>query len=334
MNKKILLFIIEILLVFLTLLSVITGCSDSTSDEIKLRENYVEWLQGENLKKYEKTLELNEYKTEVTAGYYNPDNTKTIFVFASPIRYKNENGDLRNIDTRIKNISDEQKKAQGYKYTVADNDIKVYYPKELSRQKGIQIENTNAYEFGLYTEEVIQPEYVIKDNFIHCEKPMILYKDAIDKQCDVFFYPSSIGTNCEITFNRKPISNEINFWFKSEDEIKLKKEPGGYISLSKTINQKNIIVGVIQPPLLENEQGDVTFENEVRFVKEKNVFTNIDGLLGDDIAPVYFDLYLYQDSIVFGKMVKKDNGTMIVEDSYQLAKGLTVDEFKEIIENT
>ena len=162
------------------------------------------------------------------------------------------------------------KKAQGYKYTVADNNIKVYYPKELSRQKGIQIENTNAYEFGLYTEEVIQPEYVIKDNFIHCEKPMILYKDAIDKQCDVFFYPSSIGTNCEITFNRKPISNEINFWFKSEDEIKLKKEPGGYISLSKTINQKNIIVGVIQPPLLENEQGDVTFENEVRFVKEKN----------------------------------------------------------------
>lgn len=69
----------------------------------------MEWLQGENLKKYEKTLELNEYKTEVTAGYYNPDNTKTIFVFVSPIRYKNENGDLRNIDTRIKNISDEQK---------------------------------------------------------------------------------------------------------------------------------------------------------------------------------------------------------------------------------
>ena len=99
-------------------------------------------------------------------------------------------------------------------------------------------------------------------------------------------------------------------------------------------NQNSDVMEKLENILTTGEKTSQSYEDLEKEQKYRLVFTNIGGLLGDDIAPVYFDLYLYQDSIVFGKMVKKDNGTMIVEDSYQLAKGLTVDEFKEIIENT
>ena len=77
---------------------------------------------------------LPEYATDVTIGYRNPDGTKSLYVFASPIRYKNPDGQWSLIDSRIVNLRDEELRDQGYVYTIANSDVKSYFPKRRRKR--------------------------------------------------------------------------------------------------------------------------------------------------------------------------------------------------------
>ena len=62
---------------------------------------------------------LPEYNTDVSIAFQNKDGTKTLYVFSSPIRFQNGNGQLSLIDIRLANVREEGLRNQGYLYTVA-----------------------------------------------------------------------------------------------------------------------------------------------------------------------------------------------------------------------
>ena len=88
---------------------------------ITLDTNYLELLTTEEAK--DKKSLLLDYCSENTIGYLNNDGTKSLYIYSSPINFRDENNKLITIDTRIKNVSQKTKREQGYIYTVNKNDI-------------------------------------------------------------------------------------------------------------------------------------------------------------------------------------------------------------------
>ena len=180
------------------------------------------------------------------------------------------------IDTRIANVRDEKMRHQEYIFTIANSDVKPFYPKQLTQQKGVRLEKDIAYEIGLYNDNPAWGWYETQDNFINQEKDMIVYKNVLGKDNHIAFYPSSLGTDCEIQFNHTLKDNTLQFWINiTEESVTVKKEPGGYITLNKnTVDETgktvNEIVGVIQKPLLRDSKGNVSENNQIELFPEGN----------------------------------------------------------------
>ena len=244
--------------------------------QIKLSVTYNELFTPQQLKEKGHNSLIPEYLTDVSIGYENEDGTKSLYVYASPIRYLNSSGQLSLIDTRIANVRDEKMRHQEYVYTIANSDVKPFCPKQLTQQKGVRLEKDIACEIGIYNDKPAWGWYEKQDNFINQEKNMIVYKNMLGKDNHISFYPSSLGTNCEIQFNRTLKEDALQFWIHiTEESVTVKKEPGGYLTLNqiktdetgKTVNE---IVGVIQKPLLKDPQGNVSENNQIELFSEGN----------------------------------------------------------------
>ncbi len=236
--------------------------------EINLNNDYNECSTQEGLSKKEHLKLISEYCTDVTTGYINKDGTKTLYVYASPIRYLNANGQYTLIDTRIANVKNKELRNQGYIYTIADSDIKTYYPKELSNKTGIRILGESEYEFGVDAGNSSLCKYIKANNFIDESKYMLSYNRAGGNGTDFRFYPTTLGSNCEIVYNGDHYKNNISFWLKINNDIKIKKEPGGYIAFYK--KDSDDIVAVIQKPLIKVKDGSVSYNSSVDIQKNAN----------------------------------------------------------------
>lgn len=116
--------------------------------KIQLDPDYNELFSKEEVLAAGPREALPEYATDVTIGYRNPDGTKSLYVFASPIRYKNPDGQWSLIDSRIVNLRDEELRDQGYVYTIANSDVKSYFPKKATEEAGIRINRALQMDFG------------------------------------------------------------------------------------------------------------------------------------------------------------------------------------------
>lgn len=215
-----------------------------------------------------------KYLDEYSVSYDNPDETKTLAIYSAPIAYYDSKWTLTPIDTRIKNVEDSALKDEGYIYTIMNNDIETFYPKDLSKETGIRIKKDFAYEIGVNSDQLIHSRCVENKNFINEMKSMVLYEYS-DKNLDFKFYPSSIGSNCEIDFNNKPEENTLNFWLKLNfDDIEPQKQDGGYINIvRKTVVNGEIneeILGIIQVPLIRDSYGNISCKNNIFVRPHKN----------------------------------------------------------------
>ncbi len=236
--------------------------------KIQLDPDYNELFSKEEVLAAGPREALPEYATDVTIGYRNPDGTKSLYVFASPIRYKNPDGQWSLIDSRIVNLRDEELRDQGYVYTIANSDVKSYFPKKATEEAGIRINRALQMDFGFLGGKETTPRLQTRPDFIGQEKTMLLYKGAVPDG-DAWVYPTSSGVNCELQLREKPENSEISFWFQLHDKsVRVQKSPGGYLTLVKNktgADGKSVkdILGVIQKPLLRGPQGEVSYLNTV-----------------------------------------------------------------------
>lgn len=251
--------------------------------DITLSDDYVEYFISH--KKDSRKL-IDEYTTDVSVCYQNTDGTKSLYVFSKPINYLNSiYGIYVPIDTRIKNVTDSQKRNENYIYTIASNNIKPYYPKEMYKGKGVLIESDMfSYEFYPNENQKTKSQYTEISNFISEDKKVIFYDY---KQYGLSFYPSSLGSNIEIDF-KKP-TNTISFIVPKIEGYELIKQPGGYLTF---VNKQGEIFGIIQKPLLKVDDSysydaDVNFEEDGEFY---NVLFGFNGVNKKSKAFISFEV--------------------------------------------
>lgn len=236
--------------------------------KIQLDPSYNELFSEEELAAKGHISTIPEYATYSSIGYKNEDGSKTLYVYAAPIRYTNNKGQLSIIDTRLANVTDETMKSSGYPYTIASSDIEPFFPLQLSKEQGIKIKKEIEYEIVLDTEREINAKVITDNNFIGEQKMQVSYKNIFGTGTKMNFYPCSTGANCEMIFDEETRVNKVSFLLKFSDaSVKVKKEPGGYLILTKENNGDTEIVGVIQKPLLKTQDGYISYNCSIDFSK-------------------------------------------------------------------
>ncbi len=263
-GKNLMLLIIGLLLI-VTVVIVVLVRPEIHAEEITLDPNYVDFITKEQFESKGHMSILREYDTNASVAYLNKDGTKTLYVFSSPIRYYNKSGGLSNIDTRIKNVSEESFRNQGYLYTIANSDIAPYYPADI--KQGVLIEGNDSYRICVNNKKSKLAQYTEKQNFIGQKKHMISYNNAFGRNTCLSFYPSSSGTHAEILFYKKPTFNVLKMVI-TVDEYDVKVGDSGYITINKHVTDKTGIItqeiaGVIQLPLLKDEGGKLSYQSRL-----------------------------------------------------------------------
>ena len=288
----------KIIVAFLCLL-LLAACSSAPKTfqevQINLDPNYNELFSEDEMKQKGHISVANEYVTADSIAFYNEDRTQTIYVYANPISYF-ENGSLSLIDTRICNTVDTLKKSNGYVYTVANNDIKSYYSKEYKDTNGVIVKK-GKFEFEMFSpDSQAFAQYDTRNNFIGIQKDMILYKNVVAKNSELRYYPTSLGTACEIAINDHR-TKDISLFFRTITRgVSVHKEPGGYWILTdkEKYDPKNPedVLGVIQAPLLKDAAGCISYKSGMEIVKREDNTYELKITLDGSIEPKGSILYI------------------------------------------
>lgn len=215
----------------------------------KLDEGYVEFISEEEMQEKGHEQVLEEFRSENSVAFLNSDYSKTVYIYSTPIYYRNKEDNLVMIDTRLKRISNQDEKE--YIFEIADNDILSKYPETFTDENyGILVSKDIAYWIHpcCKTKEAV---YKIGKNFIGKQRDMLEYEEEGGNT--YLFYPSSIGVNCEVLINKKT-KNDISFYLQIDQKNPLypvKKSPD-YITLE---DEQGNICGVIQKPILKYPNG-------------------------------------------------------------------------------
>lgn len=263
--KKVL-CVIVLLFIIMFALMIFTSCN-SDFQEVKISNNEYtyEIFASEILHKSDCVL-IPNLISENTVGYLNSDGTEELYIFATPINYVDEDNKYSLIDNRLANTKEQKYRDLGYIYTIANSDVKSYYPREMSGEHGIKIKGIVDFDFGLFC-DTSYPTYMTCKNFI-CEETDMLFYDNTISNTEFYVYPSSIGTNCEMHFHNNS-ENVVTFWLNTYNEdVGLEKAAGDYLIIKN--EQSNEILGVIQAPLIKNQSGDISYHNNITYRSRGN----------------------------------------------------------------
>lgn len=319
MKKKQWVTVVSIFLVMICLTTVcVTKSLKWEEVQIQLDSNYNELFTFEEMKDKGHVSICEEYLTKDSIGYNNNDGTKTLYIYASQINLQKGN-DFTQIDTRIKNTTDSIFRNNNYIYTVCNNDIKSYYNRDFNDIHGVLLKKGNSYFEITKNHNNSLAEYKECPNFIGEKKYMITY-DKVISNAILKFYPSRIGSNCEIDYQKLNQNKfDLNLTV-SEPDIKLNKEKGGYIILTKNTKDKNEkasteIIGVIQKPLIKNKENGVSYKNNIEYQKisdnQYKLTFELDNKYVGDEALVYISFEMRRekqpDNAIYSKLPNLTN---------------------------
>lgn len=98
-------------------------------------------LDQEHKKQYSRAERLYAQERGLdTILYANDDGTETAYFFDEPIKYYNDAGDAVDKSNRLYSVPDYREDMVEYSYVTLDNDVKTYYPTELTEKTGLIIE--------------------------------------------------------------------------------------------------------------------------------------------------------------------------------------------------
>jgi hypothetical protein len=248
------------------------------------------------------TEKIDKYDSPYTMCYKNSDGTYTIYMFASPISFKNSQGRYEYIDNNIIKNPDADMLNKGYDYRNAKNSILTYFPQkdnnDIIVKNGDDIINFSLVKpdsTSIASAKLENSKNMYGDSF-----PEVTYginSDAIQ----IKNYVTKAGVKSEVVLNKYPGTNEIKFKVKisgytpennSNGYIRFldsKKNMGGIIysgiqkdSYTKSYTEKDghlsINSSVDIEPAGSPDIYIVTFTLDNKFLKNKNT-----------VYPVKFD---------------------------------------------
>lgn len=252
--------------------------------------------------------ELKDERTQNSNTYLMSDGSKKTEIHTDSIRFKDK-GNLADFSTKLvkiskdaKDILDEKTDVNGedYKYINESGNIRQYFPKTLSVDTGVVLNNG---KYILNMLPVTEEEYIPQKN----ESTVTYSTEETNIKYEYISMKNGVKEN--ILLKEKP--EKYSFKYKIEGEnicLKQRKNDRGILVCDSSTNET---IGYISPPNLEDGNGDVDYENVEYKLKKENSETEIEVKLNRQ----YFD----NESL---KYPVKVDPTMVWMSDYLATRGV------------
>ena len=75
-----------------------------------------------------------------TIVFQNKNGSKTMYIYAAPVKYKDETGKVKDKKNKLSEQDIEPELAEDYGLTNPENDVRTYFPKKLNKNKGVVLQ--------------------------------------------------------------------------------------------------------------------------------------------------------------------------------------------------
>ena len=84
---------------------------------------------------------LREQENDLnTIVFQNKNGSKTMYIYAAPVKYKDETGKVKDKKNKLSEQDIEPELAEDYGLTNPENDVRTYFPKKLNKNKGVVLQ--------------------------------------------------------------------------------------------------------------------------------------------------------------------------------------------------
>ena len=247
-----------------------TGSSDSSQDyhpvELKSLIDEDGFLTDEGLESLQSLPnDPKKYFEEIT----NIDGTKSLRVFSSPIKFKDNEGEYQYIDNSVI-----ESPLNGY-YKNKASDIEILMPNSLDETTSIYL-NYLQYSVAFKTLDLLKTDkgnnaelvYINLENKVENDSSYdenkrynsIEYSGTFYENADINITPVSSGIKEDIVLNSKPQKSEFSYELTIENMIPLLRKDGNvyFVDLNK-----NVVVGIIAAPVMHDSSIDWEYSEDI-----------------------------------------------------------------------
>lgn len=252
MLKKIFSLIkVTILIICIVLIS--SSCSMQKPDKLNRYLDYI--TKSDTIHE----SQLEKYNSPYTSCYKNKDDTYTLYIFAAPVQFKQEDK-YNAIDNSIIKT-----KREGYIYENKANSVKVYFPDEINQDFLIEKENESI-EISL-KEDLPRYSKAKKETFIN------MYGDKVDavkyenENVVIHFYCTNLGLKMEIELSNENAPSEYRFSVKHQKPVSLQET-----RLFTKWSKDGETISVMYPSLITDANKHLVLSNDLAAIEEENSY--------------------------------------------------------------
>ena len=271
---------------------------------------------------------LKEQESDLnTVIYQNRDGSKTAYIFNKPVKYIDENGNVKDKDTALSNIDHEV-----YSYAMVNNSVKAFFPNNIS--------NGALIEYNKYGVKMTPVSHTLQKSstgasLVQTLDDIILYEKVFGDNIDLRYTMLLYGVKEDIIINKYDGQTQFQFVVEAEG-LTAKLNSNGYWQLF----DNDIPVITFEKIIVKDNNGKTIIGSmNIEYDDSKNIIMTIEVpqsfLLDPTTAyPVCVDptAYIWETSYVYdyesGYEEERssiiDVGLYASYDDYVMADGSTV----------
>ena len=186
-------------------------------------EDIPEMISEEEIQENEHVHRLRAQEEDLNSVVFqNRDGTKTMYYFTQPVKYEDENGEIKDKKNTIIETDDGD-------FTNTENDIQVYFPKKLHKNKGVEL------QFGEFNIE-LSPDIngnsgasrQTGHNKNYDPTEYVQYPDVFGEGIAVRYTPTFEGYKEDIILEEYTGLNQFTFRLRTNGLSLIEKEDGTY----------------------------------------------------------------------------------------------------------
>ena len=282
-------------------------------------ESYLVEQKGHVLRLREQEEDLN------TVVFQNRDGNKTMYYFDQPVKYVDENGNIKDKKTTVTSVIDKAEYSTDYGFVTGDNDIKTYFPKKLVGNKGILVEyqDVKIEVIPLSAEKNVLSSAQKKQDLVDSQtRDSVEYNKAFGNNTLLKYTPTFGGFKEDIILASYAGKNEFSFKIKTNG-LALVCEDGKYYLADPATNEKLMQVGdivVYDSSMVPNTTPSVPVLNPVKpepkelTEEEKNALYFPEGPL-DPVYEHYYQLETVKEAEEYILTIVVDEDYLTCEDT-------------------
>ena len=285
-------------------------------------------------------------------GYENSDGTKTVYLFSSPVKYKDAEGKLHNAVPKIVKAEATAQK-NGYAFMNDYGKVKTYYSDSLTNTNAVKVQHEDIeFEFGFsipkQDDSLLKKITMTVSNFFvgdsnkaelsTSNKQQILQYNKINNgNMQIVAEPTISGAKQTLILKSAPQSNKISFWVKNNNYSARQAESNASVEF---YNEEKSAYSIGNVEIRDSFDGEDTsgaihfsVNNTLKILESTNTHTLVEVSLDEEMInspitsyPVAISLYATTsattvDYTYFEDRMVYNNGTSVSASSPYLIVG-------------